>query len=225
MTTLALPLQGGVAIEYSGLLLRGLLVTLQISGVGILGSLVVGFAGAAVSTLRVPVARQVVRVYVECFRNTPLLVQVFFLFFVAPSLGLTLSAFSVGCVALVAWGGAYNVENFRSGFSAVSPTYQEGARALGFSTWRTFLCVTAPIGARLALPGLTNTLISVLKNSALMLGIGLAELTFTVQRLSAETFRTVELYVLLGVVYLVLVLALSSLMHLVGRRYALPAGV
>lgn len=218
-------LQGGVAVEYSGVLLKGLLVTLEISAVGIVGSVVVGLAGATVSTLRVPLARQVVRVYVELIRNTPLLVQIFFLFFVAPSFGLTLSAFSVGCIALVAWGGAYNVENFRSGFAAVGTTYQEGARALGFSRWRTFLHVTAPIGVRLALPGLTNTLISVLKNSALMLGIGLAELTFVVQRLSAETFRTVELYVLLGAVYLVLVLLLGALMHLVGRRYALPVGV
>lgn len=225
MTATALSLGGGVAFEHSRVLLQGLLVTLQISGVGILGSLALGLAGATVSTLRVPVARQAVRVYVECIRNTPLLVQVFFLFFVAPSLGVTLSAFSVGCIALVAWGGAYNVENFRAGFQAVGSTYHEGARALGFSEWRTFLHVTAPVGARLALPGLTNTLISVFKNSALMLGIGLAELTFTVQRLSADTFQTVELYVLLGAVYLVLVLLLSSLMHLLGRRYALAAGV
>jgi len=223
--TTALPLGGTAAVEYADVLLAGLLVTLQISTIGIAGSLLVGLAGAAATTLRVPVLRQVVRGYVECIRNTPLLVQVFFLFFVAPSLGVTLSAFAVGCIALVAWGGAYNVENFRAGFAAVGPTYHEGARALGFSEWRTFVHVTAPIGARLALPGLTNTLISVLKNSALMLGIGLAELTFVVQRLSAETFRTVELYVLLGAVYLVLVLLLSSLMHLLGRRYALQAGV
>lgn len=213
------------AVEYADVLWAGLLMTLQISAIGIVGSVVVGLAGATAVELRVPVIRQAVRIYVEFIRNTPLLVQVFFLFFVAPTLGVTLSAFTVGCTSLVLWGGAYNVENFRAGLAAVGPQYLEGARALGFSQRRTFFNVTVPIGVRLSMPGVTNTLISVLKNSALMLGIGLAELTFVVQRLSAETFRTVELFVVLGIVYLVLVLILSSTMHLLGRRYALKAGV
>lgn len=213
------------AIEYSDVLWQGLLMTFKISGVGIVGSIVLGLVGATLIELRVPVLRQIVRIFVEVIRNTPLLVQVFFLFFVAPTFGLTLSAFAVGCISLVAWGGAYNVENFRAGLQAVGPRYMEGARALGFSQRQAFTNITIPIGMRLSIPGLTNTLISVLKNSALMLGIGLAELTFVVQRLSADTFRTVELYIVLGVIYLVLVLALSSVMHLVGRRYALGAGV
>lgn len=213
------------AIEYADVLWAGLLMTLKISSIGIVGSVVVGLLGATAVELRVPVLRQVVRIYVEFVRNTPLLVQVFFLFYVAPALGLTLSAFAVGCISLIAWGGAYNVENFRAGLQAVGPRYLEGARALGFSRRQAFTNVTIPIGMRLSIPGLTNTLISVLKNSALMLGIGLAELTFVVQRLSAETFRTIELFIVLGVVYLIFVLALSSAMHLVGRRYALGAGV
>jgi len=213
------------AVKYADVLWSGLLMTLQISLIGMVGSLIVGLAGATAITLRVPVIRQAVRIYVEVIRNTPLLVQVFFLFFVAPSMGLTLSAYAVGCISLVAWGGAYNVENFRAGLAAVGPRYHEGARALGFSKWRTFVHVTAPIGVRLSIPGLTNTLISVLKNSALMVGIGLAELTFAVQKLSADTFRTVELYVLLGVVYLALVLILTWLIHLISRRFALEGGV
>jgi His/Glu/Gln/Arg/opine family amino acid ABC transporter permease subunit len=213
------------AVKYADVLWSGLLVTLQISMIGMVGSLIVGLAGATAITLRAPVFRHTIRIYVEVIRNTPLLVQVFFLFFVAPSLGLTLSPYAVGCISLVAWGGAYNVENFRAGLAAVGPRYQEGARALGFSEWRTFVHVTAPIGMRLSIPGLTNTLISVLKNSALMLGIGLAELTFVAQKLSADTFRTVELYVLLGIVYLALVLILTWLMHLISRRYTLHEGV
>lgn len=218
-------MNGFVVFDFWEPLLRGLIMTLTISVVGIIGSIIVGTVGASLIALRVPVAAQLVRVYVEIIRNTPLLVQVFFLFFVLPSLGLTLSAFAVGCVSLVAWGGAYNVENFRAGFNAVGSGYREGARALGFSRFRTFQHVEAPIGIRLAIPGLTNTLISVLKNSALMLGISLAELTFVVQRLSAETFRTIELYIVLGAVYLLLVFALSGIMHAVDRRFALKAGV
>lgn len=213
------------AVEYADVLWAGLLMTLKVSAISIVGSLLVGLAGAAIGELRIPVLRQIVRVYVEVIRNTPLLVQIFALFFVLPSLGVTLSPFMVGCLALVAWGGAYNVENFRAGLGSVSPRYVEGARALGFSHARAFVNVTVPIGMRLSLPGLTNTMISVLKNSALLSGIGLAELTFVVQRLSANTFRTIELFVVLGVVYLALVLLLSLAMHLISRHYALEAGV
>lgn len=213
------------ALKYADVLWAGLLMTLKVSAIGIVGSLLVGLVGAAIGELRVPVLRQLVRVYVEAIRNTPLLVQIFALFFVLPTLGVSFSPFMVGCLALVAWGGAYNVENFRGGLGAVPPRYLEGAQALGFSHARAFLSVAVPIGVRLSLPGVTNTVISVLKNSALLLSIGLAELTFVVQRLSAETFRTVELFVVMGLVYLALVLALSSFMHLVNRRYALGAGV
>lgn len=213
------------ASDFAGALWDGLLMTLAVSGLGIVGSVAVGLLGAAAVELRVPVLRPLVRVYVEAIRNTPLLVQIFALFFVLPELGVTLSPFTVGALALIAWGGAYNVENFRAGLGAVAPRYLEGARALGFSRGRAFLSVTVPVGVRLALPGLTNTMISVLKNSALLLGIGLAELTFVAQRLSAETFRTVELFVVLGAVYLLLVLLLGGAMHRIGRRYALGAGV
>lgn len=212
-------------VDYRSALWAGLLLTLQVSVIGMIGSIVVGLAGAAAVTLRVPVLRQLTRIYVEFIRNTPLLVQIFFLFYVLPTLGLTLSAYTVGWISLIIWGGAFNVENFRAGLGAVGSGYQEAARALGFSNWRTFTNVTAPIGLRLSIPGLTNTLISVLKNSALMLGIGLAELTSVVQRLSAETFRTVELYVTLGVIYLLLVLLMSIGLHFISRHYGLGAGV
>ena len=98
-------------IEYADVLWAGFVMTIKISAVGIIGSLVVGLTGAAIGELRIPVLRQAVRIYVEAIRNTPLLVQVFTLFFVLPTLGITLSPFVVGCIALVAWGGAYNVEN------------------------------------------------------------------------------------------------------------------
>jgi len=223
--TMAIGMFELAVVDYRSALLAGLLLTLQVSVIGMIGSIAVGLAGAATITLRIPGLRQVTKIYVEFIRNTPLLVQIFFLFYVLPTLGLTLSAYTVGCVSLVIWGGAYNVENFRAGLGAVGSGHQEAARALGFSNWRTFTCVTAPIGLRLSIPGLTNTLISVLKNSALMLGIGLAELTSVVQRLSAETFRSVELYVTLGVIYLLLVLFMSIGMHFISRRYGLEAGV
>lgn len=204
---------------------NGLLMTLEISIIGMLGSIIVGILGASIVALRIPILRYVVYGYVEFIRGTPLLVQIFFLFFALPQLGVTLDGYTVGCVSLIVWGGAYNVENFRAGFTAVDGKYHEGAQALGFSNFGTFTSVSLPIGIRLAIPGLTNTLISVLKNSALMLGIGFMELTNTTQNIAAETFKVIELFIFLGIVYLVLVLLLSSGLQLISSKFVLKAGV
>jgi len=204
-----------------GALGRGLVITVEISAIGMFGSVLIGLLGAAASTLRVPVLRQVTYVYVELFRNTPLLVQVFFLYFALPLVGPTLSAFTVGWLALVLWGGAFSVENLRAGFGAVDRRYEEAARALGFSRTDAFRRVVLPIGLRISAPSMTNTLISVLKNSALMLGIGLLELTGTAVKIASEDFRVFEMFSVIAVIYLGLIFILAGALHALGRRYAI----
>ena len=205
-------------------LAAGLRFTLLVSLVGITGSLLVGLVGGALRAARVPVVDQVVGAYVEFFRNTPLLVQIFFLYFGLPELHLTFSAFNVAWLALVLWGGAYNVENFRAGFQAVNRGYQEAARALGLTAWTTFLYVVLPIGLRTALPSLSNTCISVLKNSSYMVAISFPELMTTAVNIVSLSFRVFEVFGAIAVIYLVLVWALSGFMSVVERRLALPEG-
>lgn len=202
----------------------GLRWTLAVSAVGIAGSLVLGLAGGAVRAARIPLLDGAVGVYVEFFRNTPLLIQVFFLYFALPEVHVTLSAFIVAWLALVLWGGAYNVENFRAGFQAVNPGYQEAARALGLSAWATFAAVVLPIGLRTAMPSLTNTCISVLKNSSYMIAISFPELTQTAINIVSLSFRVFEMFAAIAVIYLGLVWVLSGLMAIVERRLALPEG-
>jgi len=202
----------------------GLRWTLAVSAIGIAGSLVLGLAGGAVRAARIPIFGGAVGLYVEFFRNTPLLIQVFFLYFALPELHVTLSAFTVAWLALVLWGGAYNVENFRAGFQAVNPGYQEAARALGLSAWATFAAVILPIGLRTAVPSLTNTCISVLKNSSYMIAISFPELTATAINIVSTSFRVFEMFAAIAVIYLGLVWVLSALMAVVERRLALPEG-
>jgi len=202
----------------------GLRWTLAVSAIGIAGSLVLGLAGGAVRAARIPIFDGAVGLYVEFFRNTPLLIQVFFLYFALPELHVTLSAFTVAWLALVLWGGAYNVENFRAGFQAVNPGYQEAARALGLSAWATFAAVILPIGLRTAVPSLTNTCISVLKNSSYMIAISFSELTATAINIVSTSFRVFEMFAAIAVIYLGLVWVLSALMAVVERRLALPEG-
>ncbi|MDE2572822.1 MAG: amino acid ABC transporter permease [bacterium] len=203
-------------------LAAGLRLTVEVSVIGMLGALLAGVLGAAACELRVPFLRRLVPAYVEFFRNTPLLVQIFFLYFALPNIGIKLSAFTVAGLSLILWGGAYNVENVRAGFDAVERGYREGARALGLGPWQAFVAVVLPVGLRTALPSVTNTLVSVLKNSSFMVAIGFPELTDTAVNIVALTFRVFEMFLAIGAVYLVLVWLLSLIMQLVERRLALP---
>lgn len=223
-TAAALDLQPGFVFDHLGELGHGLLRTLAISGIGIAGSLVVGVALGALCAARVPVARQLARAYVEVFRNTPLLVQIFFLYFALPDIGFKLSAFTVGWLSLVLWGGAYNVENFRAGFEAVEPGYVEACRALGFSGPAAFRRVVLPLGWRIALPSVTNTLVSVFKNSSFMIAISYPELTETAINIVSVSFRVFEMFIAIGIVYLVLVWLMSLGTRALERRLAVPGG-
>ncbi|HEY1729734.1 MAG TPA: amino acid ABC transporter permease [Candidatus Baltobacteraceae bacterium] len=203
-------------------LLGGLLLTLEVSLIGIIGALVIGIAGGAVRTFELPVVSGIVRVYVEFIRNTPFLVQLFFLYFALPELGLRLSGFTVAWVTLMIHGGSYNVENFRAGFTSTAAGFREGARALGLSPWQAFRYVTFPIGIRTAMPSVTNTCISVLKGSSLMVAIGFPELTDRAVSIVGQTFRVYEMFFTIAIIYLVVVWALSIVMHWAERRMAIP---
>jgi len=194
-------------------LLGGLAVTVEVSAISILIAVAIGIVGASVRVLEVPVFSQFVSFYVGFIRNTPLLVQIFFIFFGLPAVGLALPIFTSGVVALAAWGGAYNVENVRGGFLAVPKGLHEAARALGLKPAHYILLVAIPVGLRVAIPSVLNTAVSVLKNSAYLQSIGLAELTFVAMEKVAKEFRTLEMFAAIGVLYLVLVLILSWLVR------------
>ena len=205
-------------------LLEGLLNTLKVSGFAVAGALVIGAVLGAARAHRIPVVSQLTAVYVEVIRNTPILVQIFLIFFALPQYGILLNQFTVAWLSVMIWGGAFNSENFRAGFQAVSYRYREAGFALGFSRFSTFLNVTLPIGGRIALPSSINTYISVVKNTSLMYVIGYAELTTTALNISNLTLETLEALTVLGVVYLTLVWSLSALIRLLESRLALPEG-
>src|SRR5918994_1860110 len=158
----------GVAFDWSFVsensdeLLTGLGRTLEVSAIAIAGAFVIGLVLGAARAHRIPVVSQVAAFYVELIRNTPILVQIFFLYFgltqeIGPWPGIRLEAFTVAWLAVMIWGGAFNTENFRAGFLAVSHRHREAGLALGFSRMQTFLNVTLPIGGRLAPPSSIET--------------------------------------------------------------------
>ncbi len=203
-------------------LLAGLGRTLGVSAIAIVGAFFTGAILGAARAHRVPVVSQLTAVYVEVIRNTPILVQIFMLFFALPQIGITLEPFTVAWLSVMLWGGAFNVENFRAGFEAVPYRYREAALALGFGRVRAFLNVTLPIGGRIALPSSINTYIAVLKNTALLYVISYPELTKTAYDINGTTLQTLETFFVLGVVYLTLVWTLSALIRLLESHLALP---
>jgi His/Glu/Gln/Arg/opine family amino acid ABC transporter permease subunit len=203
-------------------LLRGLRRTLQVSAIAIAGAFVIGLVLGAARAARVPVVSQLAAVYVEIIRNTPILVQIFFLYFGLPQVGIRLEAFTVAWLAVTIWGGAFNTENFRAGFEAVPARYREAGLALGFSRLSTFANVTLPIGGRIALPSSINTYISVVKNTSLMYVIAYPELTKTALDIQALTLQTIETFSVLAVTYLVIVWSMSALIRVLERHLALP---
>ncbi|KRE03111.1 amino acid ABC transporter permease [Bosea sp. Root670] len=190
-------------------LMRGLWLTVQVSALSIVLSILVGVLGAAARVLQVPVLGKLVVGYVEFIRNTPLLAQLFFIFYGLPGLGLRLSLFWSGVLCLTVWAGAYQIENVRGGLETVGKGLREAAFSLGLSPWRFFRLVAAPMAIRVGLPSMLNTSISLLKNSSYLQAIGLAELTYVaIDRISMD-FRTIEMFAAICVIYLLLVLTLS----------------
>ena len=203
-------------------LLDGLLNTLKVSAFAIVGAFVIGAVLGAARAHRIPVVSQCTAVYVEVIRNTPILVQIFMIFYALPQFGIVFDQFTVAWLSVMIWGGAFNSENFRAGFEAVPHRYREAASALGFGRLSTFLNVTLPIGGRISIPSSINTYISVLKNTSLMYVIGYAELTTTSLNISNLTLETKESLTVLAVTYLTLVWTLSALIRFAENRLALP---
>ena len=201
---------------------EGFKLTMKAGAIGIVASYAIGLVLGAVRAYRIPLFSQLAAVYVEVIRNTPILVQMFFLWFVPPASGIQIELYTLAWVSLTIWGGAFMTENFRAGFEAVPVRLREAGYALGFGPVKNFLNVTLPIGGRIALPSTINTCISVLKNTSLLFYFGYAELTYVANNIQSNTFRVFEMFTTLAVIYLVIVWTLSALIRFLERRLALP---
>lgn len=190
---------------------RGLLMTLEVSGMSIAISLALGTLGAAAKVMRLPLVTPIINGYVEFIRNTPLLAQMFFIYFGLPGIGITLSLFWSGVLTLSLWATAYQIENVRGGLTTVRAGLHGAALALGMRPWQYMRLIAMPLALRVAQPSILNTSISLLKNSCFLQAVGLAEITYVAMDRIAMDFRTLEMMLVLGLTYLFLVLAMSML--------------
>ena len=212
------------AMENWQLFALGALVTVEVS----LTTLVLSLAVATPLTfLRVAPWRPgqaLAGAYVQVFRNVPPLVIVFFFYFALPRIGIVLSGFLSGVLALTVYHAAFVAEILRAGIEAVGRGQFEAARALGMSYRQCMRHVVLPQGLGVIVPPLGNLAISLTKTTALVAAIAVADITYQAQVVDARTFRTLEVFGFAGAVYLVLVLILGRATHLLERRLTLYRG-
>lgn len=198
-------------------LLDGLRITVVATVLGSLVALVLGLVFAVAMRGPAPV-RIVVRALVEFVRSTPLLVQVFFLFFVLPQFGVTLGALVVGVVALGLHYAAYNSEVYRAGIEAVPRGQWEAATALSLPRSRVWTGVVLPQAIPRVLPALGNNVISMFKETPLLIGIGVLDIVGQAREAGNTSFRYVEVYTIAGLLFLVLSYPAALLVRRLERR-------
>ncbi|MCA8022649.1 amino acid ABC transporter permease [Burkholderia metallica] len=190
-------------------ILSGLGVTIGTWTAGVAIGVAIGFTVAVLQLFGNRWVRGVLRAYIECFRSTPFLVQLFILYYGGPSLGLTLGSVTAGVLGLGLYGGAYFAEAFRSGFRSIPSGHVEAAQCLGFSRWQTVWRVQLPQMLVLIVPALTNLAIVLSKETTVLSIVTVPELTFVLTGIGSETFAFMETLLVLCVCYLTLVELMS----------------
>jgi len=191
-------------------LLDGLVVTIKISALSLCFTLLIGLTTATLKLSDSRVGRGIANVYVELIRNTPLLVQIYLLYFVfGPVIGL--DRFSTAVLALSLFQGAYTAEIFRGGLNSIPKGQFEAAKSLGLNPFYTFYDVILPQLLQRTLPPLTNEVVSLIKNSSIVSVMAIFDLTTEGRNIVSETAMPFEIWFTVAAIYLSLTLMLSGL--------------
>ncbi|GAA2868210.1 amino acid ABC transporter permease [Lactobacillus intestinalis] len=193
-------------------------LTLWLSLIGIIGSIIVGTIVSLVQYFKVPVFNQILTGYVELARNTPLLIQLFFLYYAFPVFGLKMSAEVCGIIGLIFLGGAYMAEGFTGGFNGVSESQINSGKALGMNNFQLARYVVFPQGFALSMPALTANIIFLIKETSIFSVIAIPELTNTALDLIGMYYRSNEYLLMLVVAYAIILIPIILLLTWLERR-------
>ncbi|MDO4903700.1 MAG: amino acid ABC transporter permease [Limosilactobacillus sp.] len=198
--------------------IEGFRLTLWLSLVGIIGAIIVGIIASLVQYFKVPVIYRIIDAYVELARNTPLLIQLFFLYYAFPVIGWKMSAETCGIVGIIFLGGAYMAEGFTGGFSGVSQSQLDGGRALGMSDLQLARYVVFPQGFALSMPALAANIIFLIKETSIFSVIAIPELTNTALDLIGMYYQSNEYLFMLVVAYAIILIPLILILNWLERR-------
>lgn len=220
--------------QYFDWLVSGLWVTLELSAVSVVLSFLLGLLIAVMRMSNVRPVRWFAHGYLEFFRNTPLLVQIFFWYFgsykilpmvVNDWLNSTNFEFAAAVIALTIYTSAFIAEDIRSGVRSIPKEQMEASRSSGFSYLRAMQHIILPQAVRLTIPPLINQFLNLMKNSSLAMTIGVAELTYQARQVESYTFKGFEAFTAATLVYLGLSLIITWMVTLYSRYVLNPIGV
>ncbi len=204
--------------KYTPMYIEAAGLTLRIAAIGILLSFAVGLVCSVVQQLKIPVLRQIVGGYIELSRNTPLLVQLFFLYFGFPRLGIMISSELCGIIGLAFLGGSYMAEAFRSGIDSIEQTQIESGLSIGLSKMQLIRYIVLPQAVSVSVPAFCANIIFLIKETSVFSAVALADLMYVAKDLIGLYYNTNEALLLLVIAYLVLLLPISVVSTIIERR-------
>jgi polar amino acid transport system permease protein len=210
-------LQFGDLLPYWNVLLQGLIFTVVLTLVSTVAGIALGTAGASARTFGPRWLGRLVAVYVELIRNTPFIVQLFFIFFGLPALGLRLSETTAAFLAMTINLGAYSTEIIRAGIEAVPKGHIEAGVSLAMSKWEVLRYIVLKQAFRKIYPALSSQIIIVMLGSAVVSQISAQDLTYAANFVQSRTFRAFEVYLVAAVIYLLLAIVTRALLRGLGR--------
>ncbi|ARP79449.1 polar amino acid ABC transporter permease [Bordetella genomosp. 8] len=204
--------------DYTPVLVKGLGVTVELIAVGAVAGVAIGIAGAWASTQGPRWTRPPVTAYVELIRNTPFLIQLFFIFFGLPSLGVQMGEMQAACLAMAINLGAYSTEIIRAGIDATPRGQYEAGFSLAMSRIQVFRHVVLRPALSRIWPALSSQIVIVMLGSAVCSQIAAEDLSFAANFIQSRNFRPFEVYIVTTVIYLILAIVLRQLLRYAGRR-------
>lgn len=199
---------------------KGLLLTIAATALSLLFALILGLVFGFFKVGGNAILNAIASFYVAVFRGTPLLVQAFFIYFGLPTLtGVKLDVLPAGILTLALNAGAYMTEIVRGGIQSVDPGQLEAARSLGLPWMKSMQKVVVPQAVKIMTPSFINQFVITLKDTSLLAVLGLAELTYQGQQIIANNFRSAEIWLIVGALYFIVIMALTMLSNAVDRRF------
>jgi len=208
--------------KYTPMYIEAGVITLRIAFIGILGSIIIGLLCSLIRYYKIPIIQRLVGIYIELSRNTPLLIQLFFLYFGLPKVGIVLSSEACAIVGLIFLGGSYMSEAFRSGLEAVHNSQIEMGLSLGLTRYQVIRYVLLPQAISVSIPAFAANVIFLIKETSVFSAVALADLMFVAKDLIGLYYKTNEALLMLVIAYLIILLPISILFSLLERklRYA-----
>ncbi|WP_367296325.1 amino acid ABC transporter permease [Levilactobacillus yonginensis] len=205
---------------YGGTLLYGLGQTLLCSVIALVFSLILGTFFALLEESPSKFGRAIARIYIEVFRNIPLLVITMFFYVVFPLYVIKMNGFTAGTIGLTLYTSAFIAETVRAGIGSVDPGQMEGARANGLSFWQSMRFIILPQAFRYVIPPLGNQFVNLVKNSSTLAFVGGFDLMYQGNVIASNSLQTIAAYASVGVLYLIITLPISYYMRYLEKRLA-----